>query len=81
MLDIKEARKELKRVGCAHATGDVLRYMCARTLAFELRLSCPGNTIKWPIPELYAELGTVPDDDIMAKYKSLRMGRWGRGPV
>lgn len=72
MKDIKEARKNLIRTGCSKAEGDALRFMYANLLAFERRLSSKPNSIKWPIPELYRELGTVPDDKIYDKVKQMR---------
>lgn len=73
MKDIKEARKDLIQRGCSKAEGDALRFMYANLLAFELRLSNTPNSIKWPIPELYKELGTVPDNKIYDKLKQIRM--------
>ena len=72
MIPIKDARKELKRVGTSKAEGDALRFMYANLLAFEQGLSSRGNSIDWPIPEFYAVLGTVPDDEIRNKYKQLQ---------
>ena len=71
MLDIKDARKELKRAGCSGAEGDALRFMYANLLAFKLYLSTKANSISWPVPDLYAELGTVPDDKIRAKFMEI----------
>ena len=72
MNDIKEARKDLIKTGCAKAKGDTLRFMYANLLAFEQRLSSTPNSIKWPIPELYRKLGTVPDNKIYEKVKRMR---------
>lgn len=73
MKTIREARRELIRVGCSKAEGDALRFMCANLLAFEQRLSVEANSIKWPIPEFYAELGEVSDDKIFDKMKQMRI--------
>ena len=73
MLPIKEARKELIRVGCSKAKGDALRFMYANLLAFELRLSTTPNSIVWPIPELYEKFGKAPDDKILDRMKELRI--------
>lgn len=64
MLDIKEARKELKRVGTSKAEGDALRFMYANLTAFQAYLSNKANSIDWPIPEIYKELGEFSDDKI-----------------
>ena len=72
MLDIKDARKELKRAGCSGAEGDALRFMYANLLAFKLYLNTKANSISWPVPDLYAELGTVPDNKIRAKFMEIR---------
>jgi len=73
VLTIKQARAELKRVGTAHAQGDALRFMFANLLAFEHHLSAPvANSIKWPIPLLYAALGRVSTDEIWSEFKRLR---------
>lgn len=72
MKDIKEARKELKRVGCSQAKGDALRFMYANLLAFEQGLSIEPNSVAWPISEFYRKLGNVPDDKIYDKMKKMR---------
>ena len=72
MLSIKEARKELIRVGCSKAEGDALRFMYANMLAFELRLSIEPNSINWPVPGFYDILGTVSNDEIYSKFKQMR---------
>ncbi len=72
MLDIKKARKELIRVGCSKAEGDALRFMYANILAFEQGLSVKANSINWPIPGLYKELGEVPDSGIYRKVQLIR---------
>ncbi len=64
MLDIKEARKELIRIGTSKAEGDALRFMYANLTAFQACLSSKANSIDWPIPEIYKELGDYPDDKI-----------------
>jgi hypothetical protein len=64
MLPIKEARKELRRVGTSRAEGDALRYMYANLLAFHWGMSRKANSLLWPIPVLYEHLGSVPDDEI-----------------
>ena len=74
MLDIKDARKELKRVGCSKATGDALRFMYANMIAFKQCLSNKANSIDWPIPELYAKLSTIPDDQISEAACSMLRG-------
>jgi len=67
MKPIKEARKELMRIGCSKAEGDALRFMYANILAFEQGLSVESNSIEWPVPDLYKELGEVPDSEIYRK--------------
>ena len=64
MLDIKDARKELKAVGTSKAEGDALRFMYANLTAFQACLSIKANSVDWPISEIYEELGTYPDDKI-----------------
>ncbi len=72
MIDIKDARKELKRVGTAHAKGDALRFMYANLLAFEQGLSVTANSINWPIPDLYAVLGKANNDSILDLVQKIR---------
>jgi hypothetical protein len=72
MMNIKEAKKELIRVGCSKAEGDALRFMYANMLAFEQGLSVEANSIDWPIPGLYKELGEVPDSGIYRKVQLMR---------
>ncbi len=76
MLDIKEARKELKRIGTSNAEGDSLRFMYANLAAFEACLSSKANSTVWPIPEMYADLGKYPDDKIREGFYALRK-KWG----
>ncbi len=75
MLPIKEARKQLKTVGTSRAEGDALRFMYANLIAFHACLSSKANSINWPIPEIYTDLGRYPDDKIHAGFKRLR-GEW-----
>ncbi len=72
MMDIKKARKQLIRVGCSKAEGDVLRFMYANLLAFEQRLSTTSNSLEWPIPDLYKELGEEPDSRILIRVQEIR---------
>jgi len=69
---LKVAQKELKKVGCARAKGDALRFMYANLLAFEFGLSSKANITEWPIPEIYKELKTVSDDKVYEKVQELR---------
>lgn len=71
MIDIKEARKELKKIGHGKAEGDALRFMYANLIALLAHLSVKSNSIQWPIPEIYAELGKVSDKDISEKAREM----------
>ncbi len=75
MLPIKEARKQLKAIGTSRAEGDALRFMYANLIAVEAGLSGKANSIVWPIPEIYKDLGRYPDDKIHSGLKRLR-GKW-----
>lgn len=76
MLDIKEARKQLKRTGTSKATGDALRFMYANLIAFHVRLSVKANSIAWPIPEIYEALGNYPDNKIRRGFYEVGK-KWG----
>ena len=71
MLDIKDARKELKRVGTSKAEGDALRFMYANLVACQACLSSKANSINWPIPEIYEGLGSYPDDKIRDGFREM----------
>ena len=57
MTSIK-ARQELKRVGCSHATGDALRFMCAGIVAnqhrFQTSATSKAGRTTLPEKKLYA---------------------------
>jgi len=77
MRDIKEARKELKRVGCSKAEGDALRFMYANLIAFQWHLINSSCRIDWPVSEIYQELGKVADNKIQERANQILANRRG----
>ena len=70
-MTIKEARKELKRIGTSNATGDALRFMYTGLIAFEACLSSDIHSVAWPADKIFAELQTYADNDIRVGYKEV----------
>jgi hypothetical protein len=67
-MTYSEAKKELHRVGCAHATGDSYRAMAARTIAFFLT----GGYADKAAPKFYAYFQKFQtDDDVFGEYHRL----------
>lgn len=75
MMNIKDAKKLLKKTGTSKATGDAVRFMFANLIAFEIGLSIAGNSTDWPIPEIYADLGKYPEDELLNGRKEVR-AKW-----
>lgn len=66
-LNYKQALQQLRKVGCAHATGDALRAMYADLLSTRMRGADPAR--------IYAYLGTA-EGDLLDAYRRLCDDVW-----
>jgi hypothetical protein len=69
-MTFKEAKKQCRKVGTAHAQGDALRAMYAELIAFQQAVT-GGSAEKF-----YAHLQTVADDAIAESARELLRDHW-----
>ncbi len=69
-MTYSEATKELKRIGCAHATGDSLAAMYARMISFHQGVDRPNRAGK-STKNIYEHLRILDDGGIFERGREL----------